>query len=368
MERPATSWATWNPDQLTEWLRAQGPATDVVMSSRVRLARNLANVPFVNRATRAQRQDVLARVRECVAGGVLGPAVTWSDLHRASSLERSLLVERHLISQQHARGRQPGRTGGADEPRAVAFTVPDERVALMVNEEDHLRLQVITAGLDLGGAYARAREIDEALESELTFAFSPRFGYLTACPTNVGTGIRLSVMVHLPGLRLTGNLDKVRHAAADMSLAVRGFYGEGSEAAGDLYQISNQTTLGRTEEALLSQIEGRIIPRIVEYERAARRTLLTRQRTELEDRVFRALGTLTHARLITTEEAMQMLSLLRLGCVLGLVEGVDVAVVHRLFLLVQPAHVQQAVGQELDQDRRRGARASLLRTHLGRRT
>jgi protein arginine kinase len=234
----------------------------------------------------------------------------------------------------------------------------------MVNEEDHLRLQVIHSGLELGKTLAEAGELDDRLEAGLDFAFSPRFGYLTACPTNVGTGIRLSVMLHLPGLRLTGNIDKVKRAASDMSLAVRGFYGEGSEAAGDLYQISNQTTLGKTERVLLHELEQEIIPKVIEYERAARKSLMTKRRADLEDQVHRAVGLLTSARLMSTEEAMQLLSLARLGIVCGLLDRPSQRVINQLLLLSQPAHLQRALNQDLDQERRRAARAQLLRTRL----
>ncbi|MFN0131504.1 MAG: ATP--guanido phosphotransferase [Phycisphaerales bacterium] len=349
----------------SEWLRGEGAATDTVISSRVRLARNLAGMPFVGKMSIAQRQATL----EAVQARVKGLGMTWIDLHRATSPERMLLVERHLISQQHARGRKSGPGGpsnrpAAEEPRAVAFTSPDERLSIMVNEEDHLRIQALRSGLDLAGAMAMADQADDHLESGLTYAFHTRFGYLTACPTNVGTGLRLSVMLHLPSLRLTGNMEKVKHAATDMCLALRGFYGEGSEAAGDFYQLSNQTTLGKPEPVLLRELTEEIIPRVLEYERAARRSLMNRKRADLEDQVFRALGVLGRARLMTTEEAMRQLSLVRLGVVCGLIAGLDLPTVNRLMLLVQPAHLQRAVGTDLDQERRRSARATLLREHL----
>ena len=353
-----------DPNALTEWLRGEGNSADVVMSSRVRLARNLAGFPFANRASRPQRLRVLEACRAQLEKAPIGPKVSWHDLHRTPAMERTLLVERHLISQQHARGKQSTGTGGVEEPRAVAVTFPDERVSVMVNEEDHLRIQAIRSGLDLGDALASADAVDDALESGLDYAYSPRFGYLCACPTNVGTGLRLSVMLHLPGLRLTGNIDKVKRAATDMSLAVRGFYGEGSEAAGDFYQISNQTTLGKAEKVLLHEMGQEILPRVIEYERAARKTLLTRRRADLEDGVYRALGVITHARLLSTEESMQHLSLIRLGVVMEVLRHVTHQTVNHLMLLTQPGHLQLAIGRELNQDERRQARAELMRTRL----
>ena len=351
-------------DRLTEWLRGHGQDADVVLSSRVRLARNLAGIPFVGKASRPQRQQVLDLCRAQVQDSGLGRSMGWIDLHTASPSDRTLLVERHLISQQHARGKQSSGVGGPDEPRAVIVATPDDRTSIMVNEEDHLRLQVIRSGLDLGRTLAEADSLDDALEAGLDYAFSPRFGYLTACPTNVGTGIRLSVMLHLPALRLTGNIEKVKRAAADMSLAVRGFYGEGSEATGDLYQLSNQTTLGKTEQVLLQELEQQVLPKIIEYERRERKVLTTKRTMDLHDQVYRALGTLTHARLIATEESMQLLSLIRLGVVCGVLDHVDQCAVNQLFLLTQPAHLQRASGRELDQDQRRAARADLLRARL----
>jgi protein arginine kinase len=351
-------------ESITEWLRGEGNAGDIVLSSRVRLARNLAAMPFVNKAPRPQRQEILDACRNRILTAEVAPRMVWMDLHHTAPLDRTLLVERHLISQQHARGKQSSGSGSAEEPRGVAISVPDERVSIMVNEEDHVRLQVIRCGLELERVLAEAEAIDDKLEAGLDFAFSPRFGYLTACPTNVGTGLRLSVMMHLPGLRLTGNIDKVKRAAADMSLAVRGFYGEGSEAVGDLYQVSNQTTLGKNERVLLAELEQEIMPRVIEYERAARKILLGKRRADLDDQVFRALGVLTHARLITTEEAMQNLSMLRLGVLTGVLERLEQKQVNQLLLMIQPAHIQRTVGRELDQDQRRAARADLLRQRL----
>jgi protein arginine kinase len=353
-----------DPTVITEWLRGTGPNADVVMSSRARLARNLAGYPFVNRAARPQRMRIMETCRAQLQAVPVGATVSWHDLHRTPAMDRTLLVERHLISQQHARGKQSTGSGGAEEPRAVAVTCPDERLSIMINEEDHLRIQAIRSGMDLTGALGAAAEADDAVESGLEYAFSPRFGYLTACPTNVGTGLRLSVMLHLPGLRLTGDIDKVKRAATDMSLAVRGFYGEGSEAAGDFYQISNQTTLGKTEAVLLHELEQEILPRVIEYEQKSREKMLTKRRVDFEDAVYRAYGVLTNARLMTTEESMQHLSLVRLGVATGVITHVPLQWVNHLMLLTQPAHLQLAAGRELQQEERRHARAELMRVRL----
>ena len=347
------------------WIRGEGPEADVVVSSRVRLARNVAGFSFVPRLGREDRSELLEHCRRRVVEGVLPGRTSWVGLHEASGLDRQLLAERHLISKQHASGKLSTGQGGVKEPRGVAVSLPDERMSVMVNEEDHIRIQVMRAGLDVASAYEEADAIDDNIERTIDYAFSPRFGYLCACPTNVGTGARFSVMVHLPGLRMIGEIDRVKRAADDMSLAVRGFYGEGSETVGDFYQISNQTTLGRSERVLLDQMEREIVPRVVEYERHARSVLMQRRRAGAEDEVQRALGLLRHARLLETDEAVGQLSRVRLGVLLGLIEGVDLPTVNGLLLRVHPAHLQQEVGRGLSQQERRSSRAELVRRALG---
>jgi protein arginine kinase len=226
-------------------------------------------------------------------------------------------------------------------------------------------MQVITPALALAEAYERINTIDDTIEEHLDFAFSPRWGYLTACPTNVGTGIRFSVMMHLPALKITNEIERVRRAAKDLHLAVRGYYGEGTESAGDFYQISNQVTLGRSEQDLLGEFELRILPRIIEYEHQARRVLVERQAALLDDRIHRAIATLRAARLLGVEEAMKLLSRVRLGIYLDRLPDVDLASINQLFLQVQPAHLQLHAGGELSPDQLREARASLARETLG---
>jgi len=352
-------------DRGAEWLRGEGAASDVVMSSRVRLARNLAGYPFQTTTTPEQQMEVLQLAHARLMDVSLAESVMWVDLRELSDTERDLLVERQLISRQHARGKVTGQPGSTERPRAVAIGLPDERQSVMVNEEDHLRMQSIRSGLALTEAAAALNAIDDEIEAGLDYAFHPRFGYLTCCPTNVGTGIRFSVMLHLVGLKLTGEIDKVKHAAVDMSLAVRGFHGEGSDAAGDLYQLSNQTTLGKSESVLLHEMERDIVPRVIDYERHARKELMRTRRTWLEDRVHRAHAALRSARLMATSESLDLLGLARLGSSLGLLPDLDPVEVNRLMLAVQPAHLQRAVGRALDQQERRIERATLIRTRLG---
>lgn len=358
--------------QTPAWLSGGGEQADVVLSSRVRLARNIAGFRFVCRAEVQERRAVLNLVRKNLAkAGVIGDAggagegaVCWLDVGEMGEYERDALSERQCISRQHARGQKTTPEEGQD-PRAVIVQTPGEAVSIMVNEEDHLRLRAVRPGLMLREALEEINRVDDRVEGVLEYAFSPRFGYLTACPTNVGTGIRVSVMMHLPALRILGEIDKVKRAAADMSLALRGFWGEGSEADGDFYQLSNQTTLGKSEEMILAELSGTIVPRVIEYERRAREKLLTQRREFTEDLVFRSLGVLTHARRIGADEAMGKLSEVRLGVSLGLLEGPDVATVNRLLLMVQQAHLQHAVGKVLEPGERKAARASLLRQTLG---
>ena len=339
----------------TEWLRSDGPSSDVVISSRVRLARNFAGLPFPSRSGPEERTQAMEQARRVILGCEIASKVIWIDLDDLPALESGVLVERHLISKQHSRG---------EPARALALSAPDERIAIMINEEDHLRMQVLRSGLAASDAYAHISSIDDRIEATSEYAYSQRFGYLTACPSNAGTGIRVSVMLHLPALRISGELEKVRRAAKAMNLAVRGFYGEGSEAVGDLFQLSNQTTLGKTEETIIAEFEQAVIPQIIDYERLARRQLMDKRRPVIEDHVFRALGTLRSARLLKAEEAMQLLSLVRLGVVLDLITDVPVRSICGLLLLVQPAHLQQALGKELDQAARRIQRADLVRAHL----
>ena len=337
------------------WLHTSGPDADVVASTRVRLARNLAAFPFVNKATPPQRQQVLSLLQGVSFPPDIAPNVLWLNLAQTSVRDRLLLVERHLISRQLAEG---------ESARGVAIS-GDETVSMMVNEEDHIRLQVVLPGLQPLETLRRADAIDDAIERHVDYAFSRRFGYLTACPTNVGCGIRVSVMLHLPAMRITNEIERVRRAAKDLNLAVRGYYGEGSESAGDFYQISNQVTLGVAESDVLDSFRTEIVPRLVDYEREARRVLARTSASSLDDRLFRALAVLRSARLLGGEEAMKLLSRVRLGVHLGRLADIDVRAVNRLMLQVQPAHLQTVVGRDLAGDELREARATLVRNGLG---
>lgn len=337
-----------------EWLRGNGPMSEIVISSRIRLARNVSGYNFLTKCTRNQRNSLEHKVRDAILGANLSAQTLYVDLQDAPEIDRQLLVERHLISKQHAAG---------EGARGVAVG-DSETLSIMVNEEDHLRLQVLRSGLQLEEAWEQINEIDNKLESTLDFAFHPRFGYLTACPTNVGTGIRVSVMLHLPALKLTGEIEKVFRAAKDMRLAVRGLYGEGTEATGDFYQVSNQTTLGKSEDDIISDFKHVVIPKIIDYEHHARRTLLNDRTAALDDKVFRALGVLRSARLMASEETLFLLSHLRMGINMGRIKDIELKTLNELFLLTQPAHLQRLIGKKIDGDVRRAARAEFIRQRL----
>ena len=224
---------------------------------------------------------------------------------------------------------------------------------------------MLRSGLQLDEAWEQIDEIDDELDAQLEFAFHPRFGYLTACPTNVGTGIRVSVMLHLPALKLTGEIEKVFRVAKELKLAVRGLYGEGTEATGDLYQVSNQTTLGKDEDDIIADFRDNVIPKIIDYEHQARRTLLGERSLALDDKIHRAFGLLSSARLLGSDEVLYLLSHVRMGVNLGRLERVDVKTLNGLMLMTQPAHLQKILGKKLEGDDRRAARATFIREKLG---
>ncbi|TWT36072.1 Protein arginine kinase [Posidoniimonas corsicana] len=340
-----------------EWLRGTGPEPDIVVSSRVRLARNLAEFPFIAKATEVDRAEIERILRERIealqAEDRLPRNLTFLDVGELAELDRRFLVERQLISRELA---------DSEGARAVAVD-PQEQFSVMVNEEDHLRIQVMRSGLDLQATWEAANRLDDLIEEQVTYAYSDKLGYLTACPTNVGTGARVSVMVHLPALVITRQIDKVFRSLQKISLAVRGLYGEGSQAMGDFYQISNQVTLGLSEEELTKKVAD-VVPVLLDYERQARDFLIRESQETLHDRVSRAYGILRTAQTITSEETLHLLSSVRLGINLGLIKDVETPTINKLFIHTQPAHLQKLAGMELDSSDRAIERASYLRKHL----
>lgn len=331
------------------------PDADVVMSSRVRLARNLAAFPFVSCAPPPVRREIVESVCAIPLPGPMSGRAHWLNIPALSDHERALLMERHLVSKQFTQG---------DLPRALAVT-PCETLSIMVNEEDHLRIQALRQGAALREAFAAAMAVDDGLAEHLDYAFCSKLGYLTACPTNVGCGIRISVMMHLRALRQTNEIERVRRAAKELHLAVRGFYGEGSDAIGDWFQISNQRTLGVREEDLLEDFAVRIVPLVAAYEREARCAMLRRQRCVVEDRVYRGVATLRAARMLRLDEAMKLLSNVRMGVCLGMVPGIPLATLNRLTVAVQPAHLRAAYPECQRDEEEHEARARIVRAALG---
>lgn len=339
--------------QSSAWLRGVGPESDIVISSRIRLARNLAEFPFIRKCTDHDR-DAIERMLHARISALpdFGDAL-YVDVNDLATVDRQFLVERQLISREHAE---------SDGARAVAID-SQETFSLMVNEEDHLRIQVIRSGLDLENTWEQINRIDDIIEKKVAYAFHEKYGYLTACPTNVGTGMRVSVMLHMPALVMTRQIEKVFRSLQKINLAVRGLYGEGSQAMGDFYQISNQITLGRSEQELIEQVAD-VVPALIDYERRAREYLVRETQKDLHDRVSRAYGILCTAQTISSEETMHLLSSVRMGVNLGLIEDLEIPTINKLFIHTQPAHLQKIRGSELSTADRNIERAMYLRRNL----
>lgn len=338
---------------LSEWMKGTGPEPDVVLSSRVRLARNLAGIPFPATANDDQRRHVVDLVESAARHHPTLAKADFVRLAEIPTLERQLLVEKHLISPQHAH----------DVKHKAVILRNDEAVSIMVNEEDHLRCQTLFPGLQVQEAWKLCSEVDDAFGERLELASSPRWGFLTACPTNVGTGMRASIMMHLPALSMTDQMKRVVSAVSQFGVAVRGFYGEGTDVLGNVYQISNQVTLGHTEEEIIEHLV-QLTRQILEQERTLRERMRGQSRTQLEDRIFRSYGLLTNARVLSTHEAMQLLSDVRLGIDMGLVQGLEPRILQELLVMVRPAHLQKLMGCELDAPERDIRRAALIRERM----
>lgn len=336
-----------------EWLRGEGPHRQIVISSRVRLARNLRNRPFPGWAKKAERTSILELIRSHVEELPEMQEAFSESLQDLTALDRQVLVERHLISREHA-----AKGGGS----AVVVN-RRQTLSIMINEEDHLRMQSIRSGLQLKQAFKLIDKVDSALESKLDFAFDSRLGYLTACPTNVGTGMRASAMLHLPGLVLSELINQVVQAVSKIGLAVRGLYGEGTEAMGNLFQISNQTTLGEKEEEIINRL-SKVIETIIEKEHDARQVLLQKKPNTLFDQIGRAYGVLTYAHAMPSKEALNLLSVLKLGMDLGAFPEDQRLQIDELFIDTQPAHLQKSSQQKLNAEERDHLRAQIIRDRL----
>lgn len=345
------------PDGGMTWLDASGPRPQVVLSTRIRLARNLSGHTFSQRARDSDRLAVLERVEDAARETPVLTDATAFRLDRLDRSDRQLLHERHLVSKELA---------GLDRetrPRPGAAVLVTGHGGVMVNEEDHLRLQGMRSGFALEEAYAEIESLDAELGRLLPFAFHPEFGYLTSCPTNVGTGLRASVLIHLPGLVLTKEIQKVLQGLAQVGLTFRGLYGEGSDVVGNFFQLSNQTTLGKSEPELLEHL-GKIVSQVIEYEEQARELLLQKAPTEVSDKVWRAYGLLKYARSLTFEETMNLLSGVRLGVSLNLIPDVRVYTLNKLLIYTQPAHLATLEGRPTGDPELPTTRATYVRRLL----
>lgn len=338
--------------QLTGWMTAEGEQSDIVLSTRIRLARNLRGRLFPICSGREEAERVHDAVNEAVSQ-LENPHFSGTAMADLRPLERQILVEKHLISPQLS---DPERYGSV-------LLSDDETVSIMVNEEDHIRIQCIYPGLQIEQAYEQADRLDSELESKLDYAFDETFGYLTSCPSNTGTGMRASVMMHLPALTITKQINRIIPAISRLGIVVRGSYGEGSEALGNIYQVSNQLTLGKSEEEILKDLEN-IANRLIAHERKSRGLLLEKSQIHLENRLYRSLGTITHARILPTAEAAKCLSDVRLGIDLEIIQNVDMTILNELMIFMQPGFLQQYAEAELTAEERDVFRAQLFRDRL----
>lgn len=342
-------------EALSHWMKDDGPESDIVISSRVRIARNLRDYPFPMLATNQQSNEVQEKLKSVMTNEDLTTIsrFTFVPLKELSELDKKVLVEKHLIS-----------PALVDDARAGAVIIDDnESISIMINEEDHLRIQCLCSGFQVKEAWDLANQVDDIFESRLDYAFDERRGYLTSCPTNVGTGIRASVMLHLPALVLTNQISRLLAAITQVGLAVRGLYGEGSEATGNMFQISNQITMGQSEEEIIDNLHS-VVTQVIGHERAARGTLLAESRLKITDRVNRSFGIMSHAYTMESKEAAQRLSDIRLGIDLGVIEGVHTVALNELLVMTQPGFLQKAAGKMLEPEERDIRRAEMIRQQL----
>lgn len=339
---------------LPSWARLAGkPAQEVVISTRVRLARNLDGLPFLRKSGDEIRNAIVEKVGRALAGNPLTAAWRYADFSQLAPHERLVMLERNLASRELVEG----------EGARGIFIAADEGASVMVNEEDHVRAQSLKAGMAVDACWQEAEAIDDLLDSEVIFAFHQELGYLTACPSNLGTGLRASVLMHLPALVVTRRMEKVFRAVTETGFAVRGLHGEGSEPVGHFFQVSNQRTLGKPESKILAEL-SELTRQIDEYERQARKHLLEKDGTRFEDRVHRAWGILTTARIMSANEAIMLLSALRMGSACGIISRVEPGKLDHLLTIVQPGHLQHISGHEMEDSERDRFRAAFISKHL----
>ena len=336
-----------------ETAQRHGPHDRIVMSSRVRLARNLKDATFPGWAKKPERVRVFDLIRPAVESLPEMKDAFSETMDNLSALDKQILVERHLISREHA----------AKSSGSGLVLNREETFCVMINEEDHLRMQALRPGLQLRQAWSAIDHLDSELEKKLDYAFNNDLGYMTACPTNLGTGIRVSAMLHLPGLVLAEQINPIIQSVNKLGLAVRGLYGEGTEALGNIFQVSNQMTLGENEITIVERLD-KVLSQIIEHEENARQTLLEKKPKVVYNHIGRAYGILANAHSISSKETMNLLSLMRLGVDMGLFPGMERALVDELFILTQPAHLQKQLSDKLSAEERDLIRADMLRERL----
>lgn len=340
-------------NQLPVWLDRAAEGDNIVLSTRIRLARNLKSIPFPRQARQEQLKSVILKVQKAIREIKICEAMAFFPKTALQPLYRNAFVERRIISPAFSEASYPGM---------VAID-PDEQLGIMVNEEDHLRIQAVQAGLGLMEAWRQISRIDDELSEHLDVAFSPQFGYLTSCPTNTGTGMRASILIHLPALSMADEIDDTIKKLAPNEIAIRGFYGEGTDVVGNIYQISNQLTLGRTETSLINRLEI-VADKFSEMEQEARQRLLNHQKIEIEDRIFRSLAVMQNARLMSSQEFMKYISMLLLGIDLEIIGGLDPLEMKKLMIYTQPAHMQIMYKSSDDAQARDALRAEIVRQKI----
>lgn len=336
------------------WYIENGPESDVVISSRVRLARNFKDFPFPFRMKEEDEAEVQKKAVEILVEkeNHIGK-FEFIDMQKLNPIERQMLVEKHLISSELA----------DSQMRSGVILSSDEKVSIMINEEDHLRIQCLFPGMQLENAWNLCNDIDRLFEQNIDFAFEENLGYLTSCPTNIGTGIRASAMLHLPALTMTGYIKGALEVCSKLGITVRGMYGENSEAMGNMFQVSNQVTLGQTEEEIITNIKN-IANQIISQERMLRKELHKQNPFRFEDKIFRSLGILSNARILSSEESFKLLSDVRLGVDMGIITNIDINTLNEIFISIQPANLQYLVGKQLLAAERDIKRAELIRNKL----
>jgi protein arginine kinase len=330
---------------------------NIVLTSRIRLARNISEVPFPHKLSTENAEVVINKVTDAIVNNAINQKNNFRlvKLDELSNIKRLSMVEEHLISKEHVNNYK----------NAAVLLNDSNNVSIMINEEDHIRLQVMEKSFNLKGIYETASMIDDAIENKLTLAYDNKLGYLTSCPTNLGTGIRASVMLHLPALTLINNMDNITGTVNQVGMTIRGYYGEGSNAMGNIYQLSNQITLGLSEEEIINNIVG-VTKKIIDNEENARKVILKKQALELEDDIYRSLGMLKYTRIISTIECLNLLSKVRMGIELGMIKDVLIEDIDLLYFKVQPATIQLSNGEEMDNRARDIERAKIIREILGR--